>query len=457
MPLVLEQYVKSLLPTYIKEKDSFKDGSGEGFVVRFTAALGEELDDEYYNKIDIITQELDPFTASTLYLDYIGQTLGNLPDFSQDENHYRRILGFIISIYKIKGTRKSFTSIFHAVSLTTVITEIVPAGLIYDESTPNIYDGAGFVFLFMTSATGSITSPQTDKIRHRNNLFVNGKAYGGYIHSPSTLGLEYEWIKNYFIKFNDWYEDILGESAVTAIYAKAGAATDDVSFVDNIKDTTRAAWFNEADSSIDLIDNGANNDALLLPDYQQTGIDYTKYKGIWADSKGDDDSTFIAWAEDDIVTVFTDTVGTRFYKCISAHTSIITSDPVADTGQWTHMTWDEAGIRIDEVGWETTDTQSNLPPDNFALGDDFWNEQGIGLSHSVAPNVWSKFKWYYADDASGTNKVQILYEKEGTIDLTTDGNAWLALKTGKYIVGSVTPVDSLGTTGTETFATGIII
>ena len=143
MPLILESYVKSLLPTYVREKDSFKDSNEEGFVVRFMGALGAEWDDDYYNKVDVIIDLINPYDAPTNFLDYIGQMLGNMPDFSQDENHYRQLLSFIISIYRIKGTKKSFISIFHALSLNTIITEIAPTGLLYDDLTPHLYDDAG--------------------------------------------------------------------------------------------------------------------------------------------------------------------------------------------------------------------------------------------------------------------------------------------------------------------------
>jgi hypothetical protein len=280
-----------------------------------------------------------------------------------------------------------------------------------------------------------------------------------YFNNKVIEGITWEFVNNYYIKFNDDYTDRPGLTAATHI-VKDDSITDEVRFIGNIKDTSRATWYDSGNAfGEQVIDNATNDDALLNPAYNLTGFDYDDYKGQWWKSWDNDGVNYLTWAIGDVVSSLTDTVGTRFYICIAAHTSVIGSDLVTDTSQWPHLTWDESGVRIDEGGWASGDTQSNLPPDNFKLPTaDFWNSLNMGLPFNDDIITNTIFKWYYADDASGTGKVLIAGANEATIDIDGDvRNAWLSIKTGKYIVGSVTPVDINGLMGVETFATGIII
>jgi len=142
--LIFKDYIPDLLPSYFVDHDSYKDGSGNGFLVRFLEIFGEELDEEYYPKIDGVIDLKDVFNTPTGYLDYIAYLLGNLPIVLDDEEEYRNLLSFIVSIYQIKGTTKSYSSMLQLLSIDTAVVEIPIQGILYDDG--SIYDGAGIIY-----------------------------------------------------------------------------------------------------------------------------------------------------------------------------------------------------------------------------------------------------------------------------------------------------------------------
>lgn len=142
----ISDLVKKQLPDYIIENDSYKDLDGKGFVERFLSIFGAELDEFYYDQINEIGDQTNPLNASKIaYLDLIAASLGDLPNISQNSDHYRRILSFIISIWKIKGTKKSYTDIFYTLSVILVsLNEIDNAIISYDDGIALYDDGVSF-------------------------------------------------------------------------------------------------------------------------------------------------------------------------------------------------------------------------------------------------------------------------------------------------------------------------
>jgi len=128
----LLEYIIDLLPDYIIDEDSLKDGQQKGFIQRYMEIFGLELDEFYYSQVTEVTDQIDPFTARVEMLEYIGFTLGDIPNLTNSEAAYRRFLSHIISIYKIKGTIRSFEAILYTLGVDTIVTEIVPGGILYD-------------------------------------------------------------------------------------------------------------------------------------------------------------------------------------------------------------------------------------------------------------------------------------------------------------------------------------
>lgn len=144
--VLLKDYMTNLLPDYIKREDSYKDVDGKGFIVRYLEIFGAELDEFIYNKIGNLENEFNPLSITNAgYLDYIAFLLGDLPNLTQDEDAYRRLLTHIISIYKVKGTKKSFKAILYVAGVEIEEFNEVPlSAQVYDGEDINYDDSINY-------------------------------------------------------------------------------------------------------------------------------------------------------------------------------------------------------------------------------------------------------------------------------------------------------------------------
>ena len=141
--MVFKDFLFNTLPDYYYINDSNKDGNNEGTLQRYLSVLGLELDDEIVPALENFINEMDAETASNDLLNYISDSLGNPPDIFLDEEKYRLILKFIINVYKIKGTKKSYELFFSMLGFNINITEFAPLEKkLYDELLLN-YDEDG--------------------------------------------------------------------------------------------------------------------------------------------------------------------------------------------------------------------------------------------------------------------------------------------------------------------------
>lgn len=130
--LIFKDYVIERLPEYIVQEDSYKDVDGKGFIVRFLEIFGEELDDEYYNKIEELQDQLSPGTCEAKFLDYFAVMEGDFAVELNNEHDYRLFLQYLLSIYQVKGRKLSYEAILGALGLTIVLNEVEPAPVTYD-------------------------------------------------------------------------------------------------------------------------------------------------------------------------------------------------------------------------------------------------------------------------------------------------------------------------------------
>lgn len=144
--IIFEQYIPDILPEYFRENDSYKDGSGKGFLIRFLEIFGQELDEQFYPNIEGVIDLHDVFNTPTAYLEYLGYLMGNLPDIIVNNEHdYRNLLSYIVSIYQIKGTIQSYKSMFFLLGSDTTINELATTTKGYDDGT-SLYDLAGILY-----------------------------------------------------------------------------------------------------------------------------------------------------------------------------------------------------------------------------------------------------------------------------------------------------------------------
>lgn len=134
------------LSTYFHINDTYKDENDEGLLERYLSIFGEELDTvvlpliENFIKIknpiesqDFLNEIVDPTNVDHgKFLDHIAYAFGNPPDPTEEDDLYRKILSFVISLNKIRGTHKAISVWGNLLGLTLRIIEIDPVQIKYD-------------------------------------------------------------------------------------------------------------------------------------------------------------------------------------------------------------------------------------------------------------------------------------------------------------------------------------
>ena len=138
------EFIFSLFPHYYKNYDSYKV-NGKGLLERFLEATGGELDDETIKYLDEDNAEyylnnLDPLLCDDDLLPHLMDDLSNPPKILTTTNGYRKLLKYIVSLYKIRGTKASYELYFKLLGFIVSITEHTP-----DPVVPIIYDN-GFTY-----------------------------------------------------------------------------------------------------------------------------------------------------------------------------------------------------------------------------------------------------------------------------------------------------------------------
>lgn len=149
MAFTFKEFIRSLIPGYLIEKDSYKDSQGEGLFERYLVMFGEYLDDDVLVKIDSYLDITDPQICEERFLEHISDVLGNPPDVFNDIEIYRNLLSYIVSIYKIKGTKRAYELFFSLMGFAIEIEElpVLNIGSNYDQDSQydvnpedNLYD-----------------------------------------------------------------------------------------------------------------------------------------------------------------------------------------------------------------------------------------------------------------------------------------------------------------------------
>lgn len=127
MPFIFQKFLFRQLPLYFKVKDTYKDNNDRGLLERYLEIFGVEIDDEIKPQIDNYLSIINPFETDAKFLTTLGYTLGSPPDLLNDDAKYAKLLAYIISIYKIKGTAKSYESLFALLGFLVTISELPPS------------------------------------------------------------------------------------------------------------------------------------------------------------------------------------------------------------------------------------------------------------------------------------------------------------------------------------------
>lgn len=133
------------LPANFRDRDSYKDANDKGLLQRYLENLGTEYDDEMVDFIHNFCNIFNLDVTDAKFLPLLGFLLGSPPNITSNNTDYRRFLKHIVSIYKVKGTPKSYQLLFNTLGLGVVVYEYpkqpqitYDAGFNYDEH--NLYD-----------------------------------------------------------------------------------------------------------------------------------------------------------------------------------------------------------------------------------------------------------------------------------------------------------------------------
>lgn len=127
------------LPSYFWENDSNKDSNNQGLLERYLSNFGIELDDELVDYIHNFMDILDIKTTPDKFLPALAVLVGSPPDLDGTAATQRKLLEYIVSIYKIKGTECSYNLLFNMLGLGASITQL-PNEVQIRYDTNNIFD-----------------------------------------------------------------------------------------------------------------------------------------------------------------------------------------------------------------------------------------------------------------------------------------------------------------------------
>lgn len=137
---------RDILPLQLKKRDSYKDNDDRGLLERYLSLFGYYIDEDVIPEINCYLNIIDASITKSEYLNHLSDVLGNPPDVFKNEEQYRNLLSYIVSIYKIKGTKEGYSLFFSILGFNIEINEIDPLerSNLYDDGR-NYDDG---VFLY---------------------------------------------------------------------------------------------------------------------------------------------------------------------------------------------------------------------------------------------------------------------------------------------------------------------
>lgn len=130
----MSSFIWDKLPEYFHEKDTYKDGDGKGLLQRYLTVIEDEFTEEIIPSIECYINIIDINITEDKFINLLSIALGRPPDIFNDLDNYRKLLKYIVSVYKIKGTKASYELFFKLLGFDIVLTEIPPleGGFRYD-------------------------------------------------------------------------------------------------------------------------------------------------------------------------------------------------------------------------------------------------------------------------------------------------------------------------------------
>lgn len=176
----------SRLPGYFKKNDTYKDNTARGLLERYLEIYGTEIDDEIVPFIENYLDIVDVTRSDDKFLVHTAYTLGNPPNLYGNTADWYKILKYIVDLYKIKGTAKSYRLWFALWGLHANLVQYRPKEYFYDSD--NLHDEdwtydsgcptCSFYEIFVNILTndcgqGQVYTPLTEEILNLIALLIS--------------------------------------------------------------------------------------------------------------------------------------------------------------------------------------------------------------------------------------------------------------------------------------------
>ena len=138
--LSFPKFIKDRLPNYFHDYDTYKDSNGEGLLIRYLSIFGDEIDQEISPTIECFLNIIDAQNTDAKFLVHLSDVLGNPPDIFGNDEMYRNLLSYIVSVYKIKGTKPAYELFFSLLGFDIELEEIPLDDQFIDYDTGGEYD-----------------------------------------------------------------------------------------------------------------------------------------------------------------------------------------------------------------------------------------------------------------------------------------------------------------------------
>lgn len=202
-----------------------------------------------------------------------------------------------------------------------------------------------------------------------NCLFSESRGIGMYFNNSCSNGIVWNLEGTKFIDFNNTFYAQTGATQLNWIIDSGNTRADTVNINDLVHDGTKSIVLSDVTDYNET--NVVLNAGLGAPVFNNYGFPSVKnvmrWDRYWGYYFPVADNTAVQYTAGQYVQYIDEANETlHFYKALTTHTATA-STPDIDTTNWVPITWDESGIRSDDAGWTSGDTQSIYPPDDIRL------------------------------------------------------------------------------------------
>lgn len=157
-----------------KVNDSYKDDQGRGIWERYFLALAQDFDVNFWPLVEnFLDNTIVPDTVMDRFIAYLEEQLGNDVKLYDDIDKRRRLLAFIIRLYQVKGTARSYEILLKTMGFDGVVIEehtgasTLDSDVTLDDVFRTLDSAESGSTEYSLYLTGSFTLTQDDRTRIR--------------------------------------------------------------------------------------------------------------------------------------------------------------------------------------------------------------------------------------------------------------------------------------------------